>query len=67
MTRPRAKKRLPRWPNSRWCGFAYAIHNYDIDVTIGTTTYDSGSVRSLHAWLTRWLAAYDARQKRGKT
>ena len=72
MTRPRAKKRLPRWPDDYLYSDAgnktLAVRGGGVEDTVWFRegSRDSNDVKRTIKWLTRWLAAYDARQKRGK-
>ena len=64
MTRPRAKKRLPRWP--KW---HFMVAKSDFVTAVTARRYDDRAKRLVvfvQRDCTRWLAAYDARQKRGK-
>ena len=59
MTSPSAKKRLPRWPP----GTAWVPRNKSGARDVRMLIRDYKANLEL---FTRWLAAYDARQKRGK-
>lgn len=66
-SRTKQRKRLPRWPKPKFCGPLGTMVNDDSGDRIGAwsdwTFATPAELRGLHDWLSRWLAAYDARQK----
>ena len=64
------RRRKPQWPKPMNDPEVVNDDSGDrVGVWIGSEVgvfFNPADVANLHAWLTRWLAAFDARQKRGK-